>query len=61
MSPDPVYADAWSTALFVMGKEEGLKNIEKTSETEILMITPDKKITYSSGLEGKIDIVKNKT
>ena len=41
-------ADAISTAVFVLGKEEGLKFIENLNNTEGLIITKDKEIVKSS-------------
>lgn len=57
ISPDPVLADAWSTALFVLGKEKGLKLIEKTPDIETFMITTDGEMIFSSGLKESLDII----
>ncbi|MFQ5866907.1 MAG: FAD:protein FMN transferase [bacterium] len=57
ISPDPVFADAWSTALFVMGKEKGLELVEKTPDTETLMVTTEGEILYSSGLKENLEII----
>lgn len=59
ISPDPVHADAWSTALFVLGDTVGLKLVEKTPDMEVIMITHDKKIIYSSGLSDCFEIIKD--
>ncbi|MBN2542672.1 FAD:protein FMN transferase [bacterium] len=48
---DPILADAWSTALFVMGPDEGMEIVESTSDMEAIMITPDLKLLYSSGIK----------
>lgn len=45
------YADALATAVFVMGKENGMKLIEKLKDTEAMIINSDGKIFYSSGFE----------
>lgn len=50
LSTDPIIADVLSTALFVMG-EKGMKLVEKTPNTEAIMITTENKILYPSGLE----------
>ncbi len=42
-------ADALSTSVFVLGKEKGLKLIEKTESVEGLLITKDKEIIKSKG------------
>ncbi len=57
ISPDPVFADAWSTALFVMGKEKGLELVEKTPNAETLMVTTEGEILYSSGLKENVKII----
>ena len=43
--------DALATAVFVMGKENGLKLIETLDGTEAMLIDSDGKIFYSSGFE----------
>lgn len=42
-------ADAFATAVFVLGEEEGMKMIESIENVECLLITPDKRIIRSSG------------
>jgi len=44
-------ADALATAVFVMGKEKGMKLIESLDDTEAMMIDSDGNIFYSSGFE----------
>jgi thiamine biosynthesis lipoprotein len=50
-------ADALSTAVFVLGKEKGMKLIESQPGVEGLIITRDREILRSSGLK---EINKNK-
>lgn len=45
------FADALATAVFVMGKENGMKLIESLSDTEAMIIVDSGKIFYSSGFE----------
>lgn len=45
------FADALATAVFVMGKEKGMKLIESLNNTEAMIIDADGKIFYSSGFE----------
>jgi len=60
--PDPVAADAWNTALFVLGPEKGLELVEKTPGMEAIMVTTSGKIIYSSGLKtGLKPIPENKS
>jgi len=44
-------ADALATAVFVMGKENGIKLIESLDDTEAMIIDSEGKIFYSSGFE----------
>ena len=48
---DPTFADALSTAVFVLGPEEGMKLIEELPDVEGLIIGADKTITMSSGFK----------
>ena len=48
--PDPMVADAWNTAIFVLGPEKGLAIVERISGMEALMVLTSGKIIYSSGL-----------
>jgi thiamine biosynthesis lipoprotein len=58
--PDPTAADAWNTAIFVLGPEKGLELVEKTPGMEVIMVTTSGKIIYSSGLKtGLKPIPKN--
>lgn len=45
------YADALATAVFVMGKEKGIKLIEQLENTEAMLVDNDGKIIYSNGFE----------
>jgi FAD:protein FMN transferase len=45
------FADGLATAVFVMGKEEGMKLIESLNDTEAMIIDSKGKIFYSSGFE----------
>lgn len=57
VSQDPVFADAWSTALFIMGEIEGMEIVERTEQIEALMVTSQGEILYSSGLTDNLEIV----
>lgn len=45
------FADGLATAIFVMGKEKGMKLIESLNDTEAMIIDSEGKIFYSSGFE----------
>jgi thiamine biosynthesis lipoprotein len=51
---DPVVADAWNTALFVLGPEKGLEIVERTSGMEAIMVTTSGDILYSSGFRDRL-------
>jgi FAD:protein FMN transferase len=48
-------ADALSTAVFILGKEKGMKLIESLPGIEGLIITKEREILRSSGFKGKKD------
>lgn len=60
VSPDPVLADAWATALFVMGPEKGLKMAEKLPDLEAIMVTDSGEVLSTSGLKGALKAVARK-
>lgn len=55
VASDPGRADAWATALFVLGPD-ALGLVEATENLEALFITPDLKMTCSSGLAAVLEL-----
>ncbi len=55
---DPMLADAWNTAVFVLGPEMGLKRVEKIPEMETIMVTTSGEIIYSTGLKNALHELK---
>ncbi len=55
-SSNAIIADAWSTAIFVLGKEKGLEIAEKNSDIETVMVTSEGEIFRSSGLNDSLQI-----
>ncbi|MEC9487901.1 MAG: FAD:protein FMN transferase [Halanaerobium sp.] len=49
-------ADALSTGVFVLGIERGLQLLERTPDVEGILITEDKEVYLTSGLQGKVRI-----
>jgi thiamine biosynthesis lipoprotein len=47
-------ADAWNTALFVLGPEKGLEIVERTPGMEAIMVTASGKVLYSSGFRDRL-------
>jgi thiamine biosynthesis lipoprotein len=58
--PDPLVADAWNTALFVLGPEKGLEVVEKTSGMETIMVTTSGEVLYSSGFRDRLKKISKK-
>jgi thiamine biosynthesis lipoprotein len=50
-------ADALSTAVFVMGLEQGMALVEEMPGIEAIIITEDEKIHISTGLEGQVELL----
>ena len=49
-------ADALSTSLFMFGSKEALALAEKFTDTEVIIITKDKKVILSSGIKSSFKI-----
>ncbi|MDP2982755.1 MAG: FAD:protein FMN transferase [Candidatus Latescibacter sp.] len=60
ISPDPVLADGWSTALFVLGAEKGIPIIDAMQSTGTFMVTTDGRKIYSSGMQVNTQLVKRR-
>ena len=54
---DGMIADVISTAVFIMGAEDGMKFIEDLPEVEGLIIDANGNITVSSGLKGRLSLI----
>lgn len=57
VSESGVYADALSTSLFVMGTEKSVDFWRSHQDFDMVLISKDKKILYTSSLAGKISIL----
>lgn len=51
------YADALSTALFVMGSKKALDFWKQNRDFEMIILTKDKKLIYTDGLNGRIEVL----
>ncbi len=56
ISPHGIYADALSTATFVMGKEKSIELYKSEGDFEMIMIFDDHSILITKGLEGKFSL-----
>lgn len=61
MTSDAFTADAWSTALFVMGADAGMKLVEKTDDLDAVFVDSDNKVHTSSGLSKSVKIYRQPT
>ncbi len=57
LGPDTLAADAYSTAVFVLGIERGLELLETLSDMEGVLIDKEGDIHYTSGLDEKLEIL----
>ena len=51
--------DALSTSLFMLGSERALALVEKLKDTEVIIITKEKKIILSSGIGNSFSLTNN--
>lgn len=59
ITDDPILADTWSTALFVMGPEKAVQLTKNKPEMDIILINSSGKIYHSAGLIDKLMKTKN--
>jgi thiamine biosynthesis lipoprotein len=58
ISESGILCDCLSTALFVMGKDKALEYQKKHGGFEMIIVSSENEVTYTEGLEGKIELVK---
>jgi thiamine biosynthesis lipoprotein len=56
-----VLADGLSTGVFLLGPDEGMALIEKLPDVEGVIVGADNQVHVSSGLQGKVEIVRPPT
>ena len=56
-----VIADVLSTGVFIMGPDEGMKLIEQLPDVEGVIVTGDNEVLVSSGLKGRLELLKPPT
>lgn len=56
VAADAFTADAYSTAVFVLGLEQGIALVESLPGVEAILITEDDQVHISSGLEGLVTV-----
>lgn len=56
---DSFDGDALSTTLFALGEEKGLALAEELDGVEAMFVTREDRVSYTSGLEGKIKLIES--
>lgn len=56
-----VMADVLSTGVFIMGPAEGMALIERLPDVEGVIVTSDNEVLISSGLKGRVEILRPPT
>lgn len=57
VTDDALRADLWSTALFVLGPARGMALVEQLPGLEAVFVGADNRVTVSSGLAGRLEIL----
>lgn len=55
---DPVAADAWATAIFVMGLDGGSKLLKRRSDLQVVLVALDGRVYASSSLKKRLKFFK---
>tara|TARA_R110002096_G_scaffold44526_13_gene120593 strand:+ start:198873 stop:199910 length:1038 start_codon:yes stop_codon:yes gene_type:complete len=61
LAPDALTADIWSTSLFIIGHEAGMKLVEARDELDAVFVDKDNHVHISSGLQGMLRMLKEPT
>jgi FAD:protein FMN transferase len=61
VSNKAVFADAIAKGVFILGPDEGMQLIEKLPEIEGVIVTSGNQVLVSTGLKGKVTILKPPT
>jgi len=61
VSKRAVIADAVSKGVFILGPEAGMALVERLPDVEAVMVTADNRVLISSGLQGRVHILRPPT
>lgn len=61
VSKSPLLADGLSTGVFLLGPEAGMALVERLPDVDAVIVTADNQVLVSSGLKGKVEILKPPT
>ena len=54
VADDAIVADAFSTAVFVLGPKEGMRLVERTKGVEAILVTDKNEVKLSRGLRDRV-------
>jgi len=61
VSTRAVIADAVSKGVFILGPEAGMALVERLPDVEAVMVTADNRVLISSGLQGRVHVLRPPT
>jgi thiamine biosynthesis lipoprotein len=61
LTKDALTADIWSTTLFVMGPDRGMKVVESRKDLEAVFVDDKNQVHISSGLKGRLKVLRPPT
>ncbi len=61
LAPHALTADIWSTALFILGHEKGMKIVESRPDLDAVFVDKENHVHVSSGLQGTLRVLKEPT
>lgn len=57
VSESSLDGEIWTTRLFPLSKEAIINQAEQIDQIEVLVVDRQGQITYTSGLEGKVELI----
>ena len=61
VAPTATEADGLSTGVFILGPEKGMALVERLPEVEAVIVTADNRVLISSGLRGRVTVLRPPT
>ena len=61
VAPTATRADGLSTGVFILGPEAGMALVERLPDVEAVIVTADNRVLISSGLQGKVTMLRQPT
>lgn len=57
VSESSLDGEIWTTRLFPLSKEAIINQAEQIDQIEVLVVDQQGQVTYTSGLEGKVELI----